>query len=74
MDVIRFAENLLTSSGLFILLCSVISLPDATLMIKNIFHAQLSLVCCLSDLLITTFAHVRYGYSLYFFVLPKNIN
>ena len=30
MDVITFPENLLTTSGLSILLHSVISLPDAT--------------------------------------------
>ena len=31
-----------------------------------------SLVYCLSDPLITTFAHAHYGYSLYFFNLLKN--
>ena len=35
MDVITFPENLLTTSGLSILLHCVISLPGATFMIKT---------------------------------------
>ena len=32
-----------------------------------------SLVCCVFDPLITTFAHARYGYNLFFLILAKNI-
>ena len=37
MDVITFPENLLTTSGLSILLHGVISLPDATSYDKEVF-------------------------------------
>ena len=46
MDVIMFPENLLTTSGLLILLHGIISLPDATLCDKNLHTGQFCMLFC----------------------------